>query len=287
MINVIQNPALYGVWPLTNYAKGRKGVSIDTVVIHGMAGTLPGTGSWFKNPLAHASSHFGVGSLFDGTLQVHQYVKWEDTAWGVNQSRAIVPSVNERSIHIEIQNQDRQGNPYVIEGYYTLTAALLVMVCQRLNRRPDRSFVKAHRELDPRKVECPKNIDVERIVRDAQAIWDGVPSGIDQPITQPEATGVLTSSAPTATSIFAPFTVDLAPSQNYREEVKRMQEFLVSKNLLTVPEGQWGFYGALTQTAVNAFQKLNGITSGRGYFGWWYTKTREAANRQLEQTHVN
>jgi hypothetical protein len=42
-----------------------------------MQGTLTGTDSWFHNPQAQASAHFGVGN--DGT--VFQWVDTSDTAW--------------------------------------------------------------------------------------------------------------------------------------------------------------------------------------------------------------
>ncbi|MEA2533067.1 MAG: hypothetical protein QOJ93_878 [Actinomycetota bacterium] len=47
------------------------------VVLHIMEGTLDGSDSWFKNPKAQASSHFGVGK--DG--RTYQWVDTEDKAW--------------------------------------------------------------------------------------------------------------------------------------------------------------------------------------------------------------
>lgn len=51
--------------------------SVRGVVVHIMAGTLPGTDSWFRNPDAKASSHFGTGK--DGRL--FQWVDTKDRAW--------------------------------------------------------------------------------------------------------------------------------------------------------------------------------------------------------------
>lgn len=42
-----------------------------------MSGTLAGTDSWFRNPTAYVSAHFGVG--LDGS--VHQYVDLGNIAW--------------------------------------------------------------------------------------------------------------------------------------------------------------------------------------------------------------
>ncbi|MGW0756120.1 peptidoglycan-binding protein [Streptomyces sp. NPDC002814] len=47
------------------------------VVVHIMAGTLAGTDSWFRNPQARASSHFGTGKA--GAL--YQWVDTSDRAW--------------------------------------------------------------------------------------------------------------------------------------------------------------------------------------------------------------
>lgn len=47
------------------------------VVVHIMAGTLAGTDSWFRNPKAKASSHFGTGK--NGAL--YQWVDTADRAW--------------------------------------------------------------------------------------------------------------------------------------------------------------------------------------------------------------
>lgn len=47
------------------------------LVVHIMDGTLWGTDSWFHNPHAKASSHFGVGR--DGTLL--QWVDTDSKAW--------------------------------------------------------------------------------------------------------------------------------------------------------------------------------------------------------------
>jgi hypothetical protein len=47
------------------------------LVLHIMQGTLAGTDTWFHNPAARVSSHFGVGT--DGT--VYQWVDTQDMAW--------------------------------------------------------------------------------------------------------------------------------------------------------------------------------------------------------------
>lgn len=59
-----------------NYTAGGM-LEVRGVVVHIMAGTLPGTESWFRNPDARASSHFGTGK--DG--QLRQWVDTRDRAW--------------------------------------------------------------------------------------------------------------------------------------------------------------------------------------------------------------
>jgi hypothetical protein len=61
--------------PVNFTANGQS--SVRGVVIHIMAGTLAGTDSWFRNPKAQASSHFGTGKA--GAL--YQWVDTKDRAW--------------------------------------------------------------------------------------------------------------------------------------------------------------------------------------------------------------
>jgi murein L,D-transpeptidase YcbB/YkuD len=59
-----------------NHSSGGMG-TIHGVTLHIMDGTLAGTNSWFRNPAAQASSHFGTGR--DGDL--YQWVDTRDKAW--------------------------------------------------------------------------------------------------------------------------------------------------------------------------------------------------------------
>jgi LysM repeat protein len=60
----------------TNFTKGGQD-AVCGVVVHIMAGTLPGSDAWFRNPKAQASSHFGTGKA--GAL--YQWVDTKDRAW--------------------------------------------------------------------------------------------------------------------------------------------------------------------------------------------------------------
>jgi len=65
-------------------------VGYDGVVLHVMEGILDGTDSWFRNPQAQASAHFGVGK--DG--RIFQWVDTGDKAWAQEAG-------NSRNISIE------------------------------------------------------------------------------------------------------------------------------------------------------------------------------------------
>jgi hypothetical protein len=61
-----------------NFAIGRCGAfRPEAIVIHIMDGSLAGTDSWFNDPAARVSAHYGVGR----SGLVHQYVKETDTAF--------------------------------------------------------------------------------------------------------------------------------------------------------------------------------------------------------------
>lgn len=79
-------------------------VAWDGIILHIMEGTLDGSDSWFRNPQAQASAHFGIGK--DG--RVFQWVDTADKAWAQAQG-------NPRNISIE--NEGNAGD--------SLTAAQL------------------------------------------------------------------------------------------------------------------------------------------------------------------
>lgn len=59
------------------------------IVVHVMEGTLDGTASWFANPKAQVSSHFGIGR--DGT--VYQFVDTDYQAWAEQDFNAVAISI--------------------------------------------------------------------------------------------------------------------------------------------------------------------------------------------------
>src|SRR5207244_7199464 len=58
-----------------NYNRG--GIAPRILIVHIMQGTLAGTDSWFRNPDAQVSAHFGVGK----TGTIYQWVDKANRAW--------------------------------------------------------------------------------------------------------------------------------------------------------------------------------------------------------------
>ncbi|MEU9707468.1 peptidoglycan-binding protein [Streptomyces sp. NPDC047967] len=79
-----------------NYTKGGQS-SVRGLVVHIMAGTLAGTDSWFRNPAARASSHFGTGK--GGAL--YQWVDTSNRAWA---------QANGNSAWLSIENEGKGGD---------------------------------------------------------------------------------------------------------------------------------------------------------------------------------
>jgi N-acetyl-anhydromuramyl-L-alanine amidase AmpD len=79
-----------------NYTKGGQDAVLG-VVVHIMDGTLEGSQSWFNNPVASASSHFGTGK--DGELR-----QWVDTA-----DRAWAQAAGNRT-YLSVENEGRGGD---------------------------------------------------------------------------------------------------------------------------------------------------------------------------------
>lgn len=68
-------------------------------IVHVMQGTLRGTDSWFRNPAAQASAHFGVGT--DGTC--YQWVDTDEMAWH---------ACNANPFSIGVETEGYSGQPF-------------------------------------------------------------------------------------------------------------------------------------------------------------------------------
>lgn len=78
-----------------NFTKG--GCHPRLVILHIMAGTMAGTDSWFRNPAAQVSAHFGVPK----TGRSRQWVNTSDTAWH---------AANANPYAIGIENEGKPGD---------------------------------------------------------------------------------------------------------------------------------------------------------------------------------
>lgn len=153
-----------------NIREGRGGKAAECIVVHTMAGTLAGCDSWFANPAAGASAHFGVGR----NGEIHQYVAITDTAiangneaganpWIVQEN----PGTNINLISVSIEHDD-QAKPGTAAGFPTpqqfeASAQLAAWIWDAwivpggaTNLAIDRNHILRHAELAPStRAGCP------------------------------------------------------------------------------------------------------------------------------------
>ena len=130
-----------------NFTKGRAGHKPVAIVLHLMDGYLSGTDSWFRNPAAQASTHYGVGK--DGT--VYQWVEESDTAWGngrvLNPTwKLIDPKVNPNLTTISIEHEGFSGADWT-EAQYLADVELIMTIAGRNNIPLDADHIIIHSEI--------------------------------------------------------------------------------------------------------------------------------------------
>lgn len=138
-----------------NYTKHRGGREPIAIVLHIMEGTLSGTDSWFRNPQAQVSSHYGVGKSGD----VWQWVDEYDTAWG--NGRIYKPvwkdyekGVNPNSTTISIEHEGWTGQPWT-EEMYKADTFLIKEIAKRWGIPLNRDHIIGHNEIYGKKPNCP------------------------------------------------------------------------------------------------------------------------------------
>lgn len=158
-----------------NFTKG--GNKKLGIVIHTMVGNLAGTTSWFNNPSAKASAHYGV-SLDDGA--VYRYVEEQDQAWAQGTVdrptfKMVLdrPGVNPNTYLISIECAD-DGNPAGADRskQYSAIIELVKDIAKRNNIPLDRDHICGHREIRASKT-CPGNLDVDYILNKAREAQGG------------------------------------------------------------------------------------------------------------------
>ncbi|MFZ2882444.1 MAG: N-acetylmuramoyl-L-alanine amidase [Candidatus Moraniibacteriota bacterium] len=134
-----------------NFGVGRSGTKIDMVILHWIAGTLKSCDATFQSPTRLASAHYGVGNL-----EIHQYVKEEDTAWHAGNL-----AINKRSIGIE-----NEGSPTITitDATYNTLSGLLKDICSRYGIPLDREHIKGHKEVSLKPTACPGDLDIDRVI---------------------------------------------------------------------------------------------------------------------------
>ena len=140
------------------------------IVVHTTDGTFDAAVGWFASPESGVSAHYLVG--FDG--RVAALVDEGDTAFHCG--RVLEPTStldwgddpNLTTIGIEFEDG---GDPLGVErpdAQYRAGAGLLREISERWNIPLDRDHVVGHREIFRRK-DCPGNLDIDRLLRDALA----------------------------------------------------------------------------------------------------------------------
>jgi N-acetylmuramoyl-L-alanine amidase len=137
-----------------NFTKGRAGWKPIAIVIHLMDGTLAGTDSWFRNPRAQASTHYGVGN--DGT--VYQWVEESDTAWGNGRVQSptwklIESGVNPNLTTISIEHEGVSGHVWT-PAQYAADVELVKAIAARHGIPLDADHIIVHSEIFAGKPNC-------------------------------------------------------------------------------------------------------------------------------------
>lgn len=127
---------------------GRDGHLPRAIVIHSMGGTLVGTDSWFRDPAAEVSAHYGV-SL---TGAIHQYVQEAEGAWAngrleTGNTWPYTDGVNPNKLTLSIETEDTLASLPVSDAQY---AAVLALCQGMLTRWPSIEWLLSHRVISPK-----------------------------------------------------------------------------------------------------------------------------------------
>lgn len=145
-----------------NFSPTRFGDHIRLIVLHTEDGYEDGTASWFNNPAAEVSAHYGV-RLAGG---IDQFVAEGDTAWHAGNWK-----YNTGSIGIETEDDHNPNSVQRPASQYDAVAHLVADICRRYNLPCDRAHVIRHGEVpDATHPNCPGNLDVDLVVAKASEL---------------------------------------------------------------------------------------------------------------------
>lgn len=140
-----------------NYDESR--TPIDRIVLHTMDGAWQGAAARFDNPLSKVSAHYGV--KLDGS-----YIHWLEETFTAY-ANGNYP-MNQRAISIEHEDGG-DYNGVRPDALYAASAKLVRDICLFYNIPVDRTHILKHSEVSDNPTACPDALDVDRIVREAQA----------------------------------------------------------------------------------------------------------------------
>ncbi len=153
-----------------NFTRGRNGRRVEFIILHTMGGFMTGTIAWFKNPAAKVTAHFLVST--DGV--VVQMVPKGDTAW-----HAGTRDINERSVGIETEDKLKPFGARSSEQNETV-AQLVAETAKEFNIPLDTQHILQHKEVNPKKPNCPGSVDREWVIARARQI-NGMPTNLPTP----------------------------------------------------------------------------------------------------------
>jgi N-acetylmuramoyl-L-alanine amidase len=171
-----------------SFATGRRGYTPKAIVIHIAEGSMAALDSWFNNPQAGVSAHYGISKRG----AIHQYVREQDTAHGNGVIKApswsflgMSRSINPNLYTISIEHEGKTGElwtPAMIEADVNLIAA----ICTRYGIPADSEHIIPHAAIDSvNKARCPgKGCPLEKIIQRVHERLDAPP--VDPEPEKPE-----------------------------------------------------------------------------------------------------
>ncbi|MGH2710775.1 MAG: N-acetylmuramoyl-L-alanine amidase [Actinomycetota bacterium] len=154
--------------PTPNYSEGRGREVPRAIIVHTNHGSFVGTVSWFGREGSGVSAHYLVG--LDGRVAL--FVDEGDTAQHAgkeeSESRAVFgrTDANRSAIGIEFEDAGKPDSSPRSERQYEAGGRLIREVAHRWNIPLDSAHIVGHRDVR-QGTDCPGNLDVERLIREA------------------------------------------------------------------------------------------------------------------------
>lgn len=140
--------------PTTNYEVGRRGKSVNKILIHWIVGTLASADAQFKK-VNSTSAHYGIEDA-----KIFQWVDEKNTAYHAGNF-----TVNLESIGIE---HSADLNRPATEETYKTSAELIAILCKKHNIPLDRQHIIKHSEVVATR--CCGTVDIDRLISMAKSI---------------------------------------------------------------------------------------------------------------------